>query len=251
MNFGSGVEQRINWSQLGLELLVVIIGILLALGIDSWWAGRQAADLEEAFLVQLHDDLTRAGDQLVRELEALEKAERLTLNLLEVSRGERTADNATLAGWMKQAIFWSDPRPTVSTARALAESENLYVLRDPRLRRHIVELIDRLSQLQDRLLPYEQQIFASQSESFRWIDPIDRAQPLSIGMITSDPSVNVFQTGVVDSPRVELLPIVQRAEFRATFLDIFYAQEILRFIQQEMLDATVQLRDELGVELSK
>lgn len=57
----SKTSSRINWTQLGLELIVVVGGILIALGIDSWAAERQNFELEVAFLQQLHDDLTRAA----------------------------------------------------------------------------------------------------------------------------------------------------------------------------------------------
>jgi hypothetical protein len=238
---------RIKWAQLVLELIVVVGGILIALGIDSWAAERQEAELEEAFLQQLHDDLGRAEVQLADQLASTEAAERFTLNLLEVARGERTPPNDTLAAWLIRAMWFSDPRPTVSTAQALAESENLYILRSPGLRTAVVTLIDRINQLESRLLPFEMRLVESQSILTRWVDPGARGLTLTLGMTGVE--IDALRSGIEGPVEAELLPIVRRPEFLALFVDIFWNHETLRWNQLEMLDATTELREEVAKEL--
>ena len=241
--------RRINWAQLGLELVVVVGGILIALGIDSWAAEQQEAELEEAFLQQLHDDLTRTEEQLADQLASTESAEQFTITLREVARGERTAPNDTLANWLIRAMWFSDPRPTVSTAQALAESENLYVLRSPGLRTAVVTLIDRIRQLESRLLPFEMRLVESQSVLTRWVDPAARGLPLTIGMIGAE--IDALRSGARGPVQADLLPIIRRPEFLALLADVFWNHETLRWNQHEMLNATTELRVEVGAELSR
>jgi hypothetical protein len=243
----SKTSLRINWAQLGLELIVVVGGILIALGIDSWAAERQDSELEAAFLQQLHDDLTRAEAQLADQLASTEAAEQFTLTLLEVAREERTASNDTLAAWLIRAMWFSDPRPTVSTAQALAESENLYLLHSPGLRTAVVTLIDRINQLESRLLPFEMRLVESQSILTRWVDPGARGLTLSLGMTGLE--IDALRSGIQGPIKADLLPIVRRPESLPLFVDIFWNHETLRWNQQEMLDATAELRAEVAAEL--
>jgi hypothetical protein len=241
--------RQIPWARVLVEGVVIVASILLALALDAWWERVRERELEAAFLVQLREDLDRAGDQIRGQLQSTENAEQFTLRVLSVARGEVTPANDTLAAWLKQSTYWSDPQPTVSTAQALAESENLYVLRDPVLRSSVVSLIDRVRQLESRLQPYEQRIFGSQSLLQRWVDPTQRGVKLEVGMLGAD--LDAFRTGISEAVRADLLPIVRTDEFRVAFLDVFFAQENLRWYQQEMLDATVGLREAVDAELAR
>ena len=184
----------INWAQLGLELIVVVGGILIALAIDSWAAERRGLELEDAFLQQLRDDLARAEEQLAGELSSTLNAAEFTLAVLDVARGDLVAPNDTLAAWLKQSLWFSDPRPTLSTAQALAESENLYLLRSPRLRTAVVTLIDRIRQLESRLLPFEMRLVESASVLARWVDPEARGLTLEIGMTSLE--IDALRSGI-------------------------------------------------------
>ena len=53
----------IPWIRILIEGGAIVVSILLAFGIDAWWADRQAAEEEQAALVRMRDDFvaTRAG----------------------------------------------------------------------------------------------------------------------------------------------------------------------------------------------
>ena len=238
---------RLPWGRLAAEFVVIVVGVLVALSVDSWVADRQQARLEEAFLGQLHDDLTRAHEQISEQLAMTEEAEHFTLQVLEVARGERTAPNDTLGSWLIRALYFSDPQPTLSTAEALARSENLYVLRDPELRSAVVTLIDRIRQLEARLIPFEMRQVEAQSTLNSWVDPFSRGLPLSFSMIS--PEVDALRSDAQVPVTAELLPVFRRPEFLSLFVDVFYNHETLRWNQQEMLNATEELRAAVAAEL--
>lgn len=241
--------RQVNWTQLALELVVVVVGILIALYIDSRVAERQNRRLEEAFLQQLYDDLTRAGEQLGEQLAMTVNAQRFTLRVLDVARSDVTPPNDTIAAWLKQALYFSDPRPTVSTAQALADSENLYVLRNPGLRTAVITLIDRIRQLESRLIPFEMRQVESQSTLNNWVDPEARGLALQIGM--TGPEIDALRSGVSGAVEADLLPLARRPEFLALFVDVFWNHETLRWNQQEMVNATHELLTEVTQELNR
>lgn len=239
--------RRTNWGQLGLELVVVVVGILMALSIDSVLADRRNAGLEKDFLGQLREDLARAESQISGEMAVTIEAEEHTLRLLDFARGDAVVSSDTLATWLIRALQFSDPRPTVSTAQALAESENLYLLRSPALRAAVTTMIDRIRQLESRLVPFEQRIIDVQSTLNRWAPPPDRGLPQSVGMFSS--GMDVLRSDAPSSVTMDLKPIVRRPDLASAIDEAFWAHENLRWYQQEMIAATIELRKAVETEL--
>jgi len=244
---GTRFFKRPALGQLALELVVVVAGILMALSIDSLLADRRNAVLEEDFLGQLREDLARAESQISGEMAVTHEAEEYTLRLLDFARGDDVVSNDTLATWLIRALQFSDPRPTISTAQALAESENLYLLRSPGLRAAVTTMIDRIRQLESRLIPFEQRIIDAQSTVNRWAPPPDRGLPQSAGMFSS--GMDVLRTAEPGSATIDLGPIVRRLDVASAIDEAFWAHENLRWYQQEMIAATVELRRAVETEL--
>ena len=62
---GDGNTPRlVALGRLSAELLVIVVGVLIALGVDTWWAGVQDRQLESAALESLSSELGVAEDQL-------------------------------------------------------------------------------------------------------------------------------------------------------------------------------------------
>jgi hypothetical protein len=164
-------RQPFSVGRLAAELVVVVFGILIALGIDSWWSNRQDRDLEYALLTQLHGDLTRAEDHLSVEIEQTETAGRAASNVVRASWGEFEVSGDSVAAWLRRAGWYSDPVPTVATAQSIASSGDLYVVRSDALRASIVALLDELRQLDSRVLRFERTLDGHYRELNRLVDP--------------------------------------------------------------------------------
>jgi hypothetical protein len=61
--------RKLPWGLLGLEFVVVVLGILGALAVDSWWADRADRRTETAYLIRLGRDLERTRDAFDEDLE--------------------------------------------------------------------------------------------------------------------------------------------------------------------------------------
>lgn len=232
--------KRITWSQLVLELVVVVFGILIALGIDSYRTEHRDAKLEVEFLRQLHKDLLRAEKQIATQMATTIHAEENTLRLLEFTRKDTTIENDTLAAWLIRTFYFSDPRPTLSTAQALAQSDKLYLLNDVELRGSVTSMIDRIRQLESRLIPFEQRIMDAQSVINSYAIPPARGLPESVGMFSSE--LDVLREGIPSTVSIDLSPILNQPDVKSALDETFWAHENLRWYQQEMITATLELR---------
>lgn len=241
----------INWPQLATEFVIVVGGILMALGIDSWWAERGAAELERAFLGQLVVDLRQAENQLSAEVVGAERAGHAAVELLAVARGDRVAEPDSIAAWVTVAGWWGDPIGPLSTAQALASSENLFVVQNPAIRSGILQLLDRVRNIETRIQAMEERVFDNYTIVNRRIDPIARGQAMYVGV--SDGGIEAFAQEQEEQRETTLSwsPLFTDPEFRANFTDLFWAHENLRWLQQTMLDATRALREDLQAEIER
>ena len=62
----SGALKRQDWAAVAIELVVVVIGVLVALEVNQWAEYRQTRSLEHAYLVRLKDDLQLERDEADR-----------------------------------------------------------------------------------------------------------------------------------------------------------------------------------------
>jgi len=62
----SGALKRQDWAAVAIELLVVIIGVLVALELNQWAERRETRVLEHSYLIRLKEDLQMERDQADR-----------------------------------------------------------------------------------------------------------------------------------------------------------------------------------------
>jgi len=131
---------KLPLGRLAAEFLVVVVGVLVALGVDRWVAAMDERELESSFLTALRDDfvvnraLAENGARV--EGERAELAVELLESLGERGRTEHAARNLLAAestGWVYYASYaegaWSD----------LQSTGNSLIIRDASLRRGIAD----------------------------------------------------------------------------------------------------------------
>ena len=153
---GEGAKGR--WARLGAELLVILVGILLALAVDSGWDRRQDERRAGVYLEQLRAELTVTSDDveraLARESGVLSSAERVLRGVYE----PQLPPADSLTGWLARMFTSSSFIPTTSTVEALVATGDIQLVNDDRLRTEIVrykqasEQLVRTFGIQDELL---------------------------------------------------------------------------------------------------
>ena len=125
-----------DWVTLGLELVLVVAGILLAFQLDRAYQAAQDRQLEERYLERLHADLSRDTAEIARVLDRTER--RIgQVALLEAVRAdpERAADEPReLVIALEQVTWRSVPGITTTTYDELRATGRAVLIRSESLR---------------------------------------------------------------------------------------------------------------------
>lgn len=132
-----------------IELILIIVGILTALAIDSWAQDRRDHESEKAYLELLRDDLTQIESQL-RGYADFEKANLATAASLYIALApdKETVDPVKVQG----ALAGLSVRRTVQVSSAsytdLQSTGNLQIIRNRELRQRIIHYFAQTERLE-------------------------------------------------------------------------------------------------------
>lgn len=138
---------RQDWVATAIELMVVVLGILIALQVDQWAQSRQERILEKTYLQRLKEDLQIefrratdaerwAGDRLA----AIELLNRLASN-----PAIAASDPAAVLWAIETASWRSFPKGSALVYDELQNTGHMRVIRSVALRRQLAEHYDQLA----------------------------------------------------------------------------------------------------------
>ncbi len=128
------------WRRLAAEFVVIVVGVLVALGVDAARDAREDQIRGAAYLQQLRADLSATADGVADAIAVDRRAREGADRLLEALTSGPLPPSDSLAAWVlsttnSSASFY----PTMGTVTALVESGELRLLRDERLRQYVLE----------------------------------------------------------------------------------------------------------------
>lgn len=123
-----------TWRWAFAEIGIVVVGILIAFGLNSWWEGRAAQDREQSHLATLHSDFQRNVERLEALAKTQDRVSQTSRDLLLVARGHASASPDSVDRLMSE-VFSSDRfDPVMGAYENLVNSGGLSQIRDPILR---------------------------------------------------------------------------------------------------------------------
>ena len=149
---------KVPWARLGAEFVVILVGVLLALGVDATWDSRVDQRRADAYLDQLRAELAVTDRDAQR---AIERETGVVFHASEVLGGlyePQLPPSDSLTVWLSQMFTSSSFVPTTSTIEALVTTGDLQLVEDDGLRTEIVryrqasEQLVRTFAIQDELL---------------------------------------------------------------------------------------------------
>jgi len=227
------------------ELLIVVVGILIALAINSWWIGLEEKALEESYLELLRADLTRTAEQLAVAAAQQERHAQSVLMVIAASRSSEPPVNDSLITWLGEAGSTSDPIPTLSVAQGLVSTGDLRVIRSDAVRNGVVLLLDRVRLSEARLVEYEQRVIESLQSINRHAEALDRGRGRWVGVFGSPPDSLSRGTRLEGAATADLVVLLRVSEFRALLDELFLGHENARMTQLTILNATRSLLTEV------
>ena len=139
-------KRRLRW--FASELVVVVVGILVALSLNAWWAGRADRSDEMAYLAQLREDLRTTEATMAKADSSMRQGPHRALTLLLRSFGTASRPpRDSLLSWLHTASWVETPRPVLGTAEALVSSGSLRLIRDDSLRTAITTYFEKNEEL--------------------------------------------------------------------------------------------------------
>lgn len=136
-----------RWRWVFSETLVIVLGVLIALGLDDYWAGRQERILEIQYVKRIHANVTSDVAFIGQIRVRLERKFRALDEIAPIVRGQAPVPedvesflrNAALGGLIgASSVAWV----TRTTFEDLVSTGNLRLIRDPELRREILIYYD-------------------------------------------------------------------------------------------------------------
>jgi hypothetical protein len=123
-----------TWSWILAEISIVVVGILIAFSLNSWWEGRAAAEREREHLSALRDDFAQNAERLRALAGSQDRVSRASGDLLHAARGRASAPPDSVDRLMSE-VFSSDRfDPVMGADENLVNSGGLAQIKDDRLR---------------------------------------------------------------------------------------------------------------------
>jgi len=118
------------------ELVIIVMGVLIALGVDNWNEDRKEASREASYLTGVLTDLRSDSLALVRRLAIADRGLRVADRLMELRRDPTaTASADSLTVWFAQAAFVDNFQVLDHTYREILGAGGLRLIRSDSLRR--------------------------------------------------------------------------------------------------------------------
>lgn len=123
-----------SWSWVLAETGIVVVGILIAFSLNSWWEGRTAAAQERAHLSSLHTDFEQNVERLDALAVAQDRVSGASGDLLLIARDRAAVPPDSIDGLIGE-VFSSDQfDPVMGAYENLVNSGGLAQVRDDSLR---------------------------------------------------------------------------------------------------------------------
>jgi hypothetical protein len=181
--------RQMRWAQVLIELLLLVLGILIALAVDDWVQGRRDARVERDYLQLLVRDLER-DDEILKEFIGYEELQ--VKDGIEAYRALRKtvapADREAVAAKLSRLTSRRTLRLVRATYTDLVSTGNLRLISNPVLRDRVVkyyEESDRRSAIVDRNNQFfVDQMYAAHLSSTGLImpRPTNNLQPVNAAM---------------------------------------------------------------------
>jgi hypothetical protein len=122
------------------ELTVVVVGILLALGLQSWWQTRENDTRGDAYQRQVLADVKQTRATYQKAIATDAQLRNITAQLIEALHTRQTLEGEHAMTWLAWRSGWfADPRPVVGNVYALIDTGDIQLIANPKVRAAIVE----------------------------------------------------------------------------------------------------------------
>ena len=116
-----------HWSYLA-DLVVIILGIIIALSLDAWWQNKQDRKREQEYLMSLYNDFAISLEVLYSDLNKQYVYRDDVIKILSTIHGEKEFNSDSIKIWLANGSNPSEIKLTDGTYNSLINSGNLNLI---------------------------------------------------------------------------------------------------------------------------
>jgi len=131
--------RSIPWPRIVTEFLVIFLGVSLSLAGDDWRQRREDRASEREYLVELLADLSADSGELSAMQRSMVSWDQAALVLAKIDAGLEEVQDSVIVGQLTRLMRFSLYQPVSSAYIGLKQGGQLGLIRDPTLRRQVVE----------------------------------------------------------------------------------------------------------------
>ncbi|MGK0308452.1 MAG: hypothetical protein ACI8RP_001414 [Urechidicola sp.] len=121
------------------EIILVVIGILIAVSINNWNENRKEKGIETASLTDIRKDLIQTKEDLTNNIKA-HKSQSKIYNELLYNLKKTQVYNDSLASKFSQLIYWTSPYLTLATYENIKLDKGIEIISKDSLKNQIINL---------------------------------------------------------------------------------------------------------------
>ena len=125
------------------EIVIVVAGVLIAFGLNAWWAERSARIEEQTHLGALIRDFELNVALYEEHAQRSQRTADASLELLQLARKQPDAEPAVVRTLLNRVFSSYRRRPALDAYEALVSSAGLTLIRDEKLRAALAGFADR------------------------------------------------------------------------------------------------------------
>lgn len=119
------------------EIVIVVVGILIAFALNAWWEGRRNVEKETAYLAQLRTDFQANVKALQAQVEREIRIKDASLEILRLIRRTGRPDPDVVRAHLGRVFSSTRPRIALGAYQSLISTGDLSLLRDIELRQEL------------------------------------------------------------------------------------------------------------------
>lgn len=224
-----------------VEFVVIVIGVLVALGLESWWQGQQERELEREYLESLRDEASRGIGVIASVADVSELKRRWLTRANTIFEGALVADSSALflEGILQGSGISVVPQLTDAVFQDLLNTGRLALIRDDAVRRAIMRGYANVEAMFERRARADANIASGLHALASRHAPVGAIEQLGPRlMVTDDPR---FQTEIRRAALELAADPALPGEIRAAYRALDHERNVLTQLDLALADQLVML----------
>ena len=235
------------------EIVLVMIGILLALQVNEWNNERNRKQAEQIIITQLQTDLKKSQIELEDIKDFYLERTRISAQMLRVFYKDELPDN--IEDYLIGAIASRVYSPVLGTARSLINSGKIDILSSVELKNDIISYVEEVDYMLKDISRYEETYYRKGVDLVFQVMTNDRGhwsiedfnKTKNEDLQGFEENINEYETPIDKVPFAsDIKDLFEDKRFYRGYSNLYLSHRNIRWRYDDILDITIELLDKLN-----